>query len=183
MEASDERYSDNSASGAAMVMARVIIGVISTLVAGFFGGPAVGGGVAVIFGVWVLLGIGSSVANADVKPTEHKVRVVGSVAHIVVGEEVATPARALRGQASMIECPSCSELISPSETECPACGWHVPEQARGAMRELPPARAASAATTQASEPRPCPACTRCRAPTVWVEEFERFLCERCQLYA
>jgi hypothetical protein len=162
-----------------MVMARVIIGVFCTLVAALVS-PVLGAGVAVIFGVWVVLGIGSQVANAEARATEHKVMVVGSVARAVIEEAATAQSVRARGKASMIECPSCDELMSTSAFERPACGWYVPDDARGMTKQL---RAGMTTTAASSSTKPCPGCSKCRAPTVWVEEFDRFLCERCNLYA
>jgi hypothetical protein len=32
------------------------------------------------------------------------------------------------------------------------------------------------------QPQACPACTRCRAPTTFVAQYNRYFCSRCNLY-
>ena len=74
-------------------------------------------------------------------------------------------------------------------------GAVVSKAARGRVaQELPvgagsaqvpaPTPAAQDAVGEAvrSQPRVCPACPQCRAPTAWVAEYERFFCSRCDAY-
>lgn len=186
-------------------MVRTIVGVFITLVC-FALDPSLGIASAVVTGVWVLLGIGSVIRAAAENPTEHRVRVDGAVAHVVID-----PQRAAQTSSSprptlpthdptpdaeadvVIECPRCSQYLFSAAAAC-SCGWVVSKAARGRPTPELPAGASSAqrqasaiaqdAGTAAvrSQPRVCPACPQCRAPTAWVAEYERFFCSRCDAY-
>jgi hypothetical protein len=191
-------------------MVRVSVGVVVTLV--FFGlDHALGVGAAAVAGVWVILGIASVIRAAAEQPKEHRLQMQleGSVLHAVVETRPASPpplpgpppdvARQIssmrpsmtaRRREKLIECPRCSQYVFLPTTSC-TCGWIVPEATPSpSARKLVTANVSDSGEAEARpqqmvgavQPRVCPACPQCRAPTQWVSEFERFFCARCDAY-
>jgi hypothetical protein len=94
---------------------------------------------------------------------------------MVTSAERPAPPAAHLARPRMIECPQCAALFEESSRGCSGCGWSIADASRTAQQQMMP-RAIEA--TQ----RPCPACPQCRAPTTWMQEYERFLCTRCNVY-
>lgn len=189
-------------------MVRTIVGVFITLVC-FYLDSSLGIASGVVTGVWVLLGVGTLVGAAAEKPTEHRVRVHGAVAHVVIdprdtsipntgaGAVLPAPQSDERPQVDprrdrLVECPRCSQYVFLPAKTC-SCGWVVPaydrraEDASDSMRVAsdptpPPVVRDTAALADRLAPRVSPACPQCRAPTAWVAEYERFFCSRCDVY-
>lgn len=176
---------------------RGILGALLTM-AGYVVDPTVGLAIGVVSGLWVVLGIGSVISHASNRPNEHRVQIVGTVAHVVppIDRSEAlgqlNPGAGGPRRAGFVECPDCSSFIGTAAARC-ACGWVVPSAARPkslapiqvVMQHSPspsPAAVSAGDGSAAAAPRACPACPRCRAPTSWVAEFERFMCTRCDLY-
>lgn len=186
-------------------MGRMIVGTLATCVAYVFVGPEPAIAVGAVFGLWVVIGVASAVHAATDKPTEHLVHVAGVVGHVnadaarTLARPLAPPqlAAGARRREAFIECARCSAYVAPTSDAC-SCGWQVPTAARARdvahPREVVPrpsrltprplelAVPAPTAALDGASAKPCPACPRCRAPTAWVAEFERFLCERCDVY-
>lgn len=151
-------------------MVRAIVGTILTL-AGLVFDPTVGTAIGVVSALWVVMGIGAVINVAAARPTEHRIQLLGEVAHVVVEPPRRAAPQQMATRASFIECPVCSAFLGPSSNAC-SCGWSarsVIEPAAGRSLEAP-------------KQRVCPACPQCRAPTGWVGEFERFFCQRCDVY-
>ena len=87
--------------------------------------------------------------------------------------------------------------MSPAATKCPTCAWIVSTVAQEPRKQLSRKLREVAVPEEivevdleelvddlpkAMNPKVCPACPQCRAPTNWMSEFSRFLCTRCNVY-